>query len=92
MGAIIARMMLSDENLVDDLDKLNDKDILSSNEKQQIRNALKTSFGEDELKERFELQALPQVDTAVFYLHLSVVQIMQIVGSPVRYAASFTYP
>ncbi|WP_410923262.1 hypothetical protein, partial [Pseudomonas sp. SIMBA_041] len=66
MGAIIARMMLSDENLVDDLDKLNDEDILSSNEKQQIRNALKTSFGEDELKERFELQALPQVDTAVF--------------------------
>jgi pimeloyl-ACP methyl ester carboxylesterase len=66
MGAIIARMMLSDENLVDDLDKLNDKDILSSNEKQQIRNALKTSFGEDELKERFELQALPQIDTAVF--------------------------
>ena len=66
MGAIIARMMLSDENLVDDLDKLNDKDILSSNEKQQIRNALKTSFGEDELKKRFELQALPQVDTAVF--------------------------
>ncbi|WP_240990664.1 alpha/beta hydrolase [Psychrobacter sp. Pi2-52] len=66
MGAIIARMMLSDENLVDDLDKLNDKDILSSNEKQQIRNALKTSFGEDQLKERFELQALPQVDTAVF--------------------------
>ncbi|WP_298808090.1 alpha/beta hydrolase [uncultured Psychrobacter sp.] len=66
MGAIIARMMLSDENLVDDLDKLNDKDILSSNEKQQIRNALQTSFGEDELKERFELQALPQVDTAVF--------------------------
>ncbi|WP_420230321.1 esterase/lipase family protein [Psychrobacter sp. ER1] len=66
MGAIIARMMLSDENLVDDLDKLNDKDILSSNEKQQIRNALKTSFGENELKERFELQALPQVDTAVF--------------------------
>ncbi|MEN8624519.1 esterase/lipase family protein [Psychrobacter proteolyticus] len=66
MGAIIARMMLSDENLVDDLDKLNDKDILSSNEKQQIRNALKTSFGEDELKERFELQALLQVDTAVF--------------------------
>jgi len=66
MGAIIARMMLSDENLVDDLDKLNDKDILSSNEKQQIRNAIKTSFGEDELKERFELQALPQVDTAVF--------------------------
>ncbi|MGE6473597.1 esterase/lipase family protein [Psychrobacter sp. NPDC078631] len=66
MGAIIARMMLSDENLVDDLDKLNDKDILSSNEKQQIRNALKTSFDEDELKKRFELQALPQVDTAVF--------------------------
>ncbi|MDN3453504.1 MULTISPECIES: alpha/beta hydrolase [unclassified Psychrobacter] len=66
MGAIIARMMLSDENLADDLDKLNDKDILSSNEKQQIRQVLNTSFGENELKERFELQALPQVDTAVF--------------------------
>lgn len=66
MGAVIARMMLSDENLVNDLDKLDDKDMLSNSEKQKIRNALRTSFGENELKERFELRALPQVDTAVF--------------------------
>ena len=58
MGAVIARMMLSDENLVNDLDKLDNKDMLSNNEKQQIRNALRTSFGENELKERFELRAL----------------------------------
>ena len=66
MGAIIARMMLSDDNLVNDLDKLNDQDTLSNNEKQKIRDALKASFGEEELKKRFELQTLPQVDTAVF--------------------------
>ncbi|MCG3879511.1 alpha/beta hydrolase [Psychrobacter sp. Ps6] len=66
MGAIIARMMLSDDNLVDDLDRLDDQDILSSSEKRQIRDALKESFGEKELKKRFELQSLPQVDTAVF--------------------------
>ena len=66
MGAVIARMMLSDENLIDDLETLDDQDILSDSEKQQIRNALTASFGEEELKKRFELQALPQVDTAVF--------------------------
>jgi pimeloyl-ACP methyl ester carboxylesterase len=66
MGAIIARMMLSDDNLVDDLDRLDDQDILSSSEKRQIRDALKESFGEKELKKRFELQSLQQVDTAVF--------------------------
>ena len=66
MGAIIARMMLSDDNLVDDLDRLDDQNILSSSEKRKIRDALKESFAEEELKERFELKALPQVDTAVF--------------------------
>lgn len=66
MGAVIARMMLSDNNLVDDLDKLDDQDMLTSNEKRKIDEALKQSFGEKELKKRFELQALPQVDTAVF--------------------------
>jgi pimeloyl-ACP methyl ester carboxylesterase len=66
MGAIIARMMLSDDNLVNDLDRLDDQDILSNSEKRQIRDALKESFGEKELKKRFELQSLPQVDTAVF--------------------------
>ncbi|KRU23073.1 esterase/lipase family protein [Psychrobacter piscatorii] len=66
MGALIARMMLSDENLVEDLDRLDDQDILSNSEKRQIRDALKESFGEKELRKRFELHSLPQVDTAVF--------------------------
>ncbi|KAA0914127.1 esterase/lipase family protein [Psychrobacter sp. ANT_WB68] len=66
MGGIIARMMLSDENLVDDLDRLDEQNILSMNEKGKIRDALKQSFGQQELQERFKLEALPQVDTAVF--------------------------
>ncbi|MGO2997099.1 MAG: esterase/lipase family protein [Moraxellaceae bacterium] len=66
MGALIARMMLSDENLVEDLDRLDDQNILSNSEKRQIRDALKESFGEKELRKRFELHSLPQVDTAVF--------------------------
>lgn len=66
MGALIARMMLSDENLMDDLDRLDDQNMLSATEKRKIRDALKESFGEQQLKERFTLQALPQVDTAVF--------------------------
>ena len=66
MGALIARMMLSDENLVEDLDRLDDQDVLSNSEKRQIRDALKESFGEKELRKRFELHSLPQVDTAVF--------------------------
>lgn len=66
MGALIARMMLSDDNLVDDLDRLDDQNMLSISEKHKIRDALKESFGEQQLKARFELQALPQVDTAVF--------------------------
>lgn len=66
MGALIARMMLSDDDLVDDLDRLDDQEVLSNSEKRQIRDALKASFGEKELKKRFELQSLPQVDTAVF--------------------------
>ncbi|WP_201548348.1 esterase/lipase family protein [Psychrobacter fjordensis] len=66
MGAVIARMMLSDENLVDDLDNLDDQNILSSSEKRKVRDALKASFGEAQLQERFKLKTLPQVDTAVF--------------------------
>ena len=66
MGGIIARMMLSDENLVDDLDRLDDQNVLSMNEKRQIRDAVKESFGQQQLRERFELKTLPQVDTAVF--------------------------
>ena len=66
MGAIIARMMLSDDNLANNLDKLDDEALLSGSEKRKIRDALKASFAEDNLKKRFELHALPQVDTAVF--------------------------
>lgn len=66
MGAIIARMMLSDDNLAKNLDKLNDEDKLSGSEKRKIRDALKASYAEDQLRERFELKALSQVDTAVF--------------------------
>ena len=66
MGAVIARMMLSDENLVDDLDNLDDQNTLSNSEKRKVRDALKASFGEAQLQERFKLQTLPQVDTAVF--------------------------
>ena len=66
MGGIIARMMLSDENLLDDLDRLDDQNVLSMSEKRQIREAIKQSAGEEQLKERFELKTLPQVDTAVF--------------------------
>ncbi|MFK4001107.1 esterase/lipase family protein [Psychrobacter namhaensis] len=66
MGAIIARMMLSDDNLVEDFDKLDDQPLFSSSEKRRIRDALKETFAEEQLKERFELKALPQVDTAVF--------------------------
>lgn len=66
MGGIIARMMLSDENLLDDLDRLDDQNALSANEERQIREAIKKSAGKEQLKERFELKTLPQVDTAVF--------------------------
>ncbi|MGO2232230.1 esterase/lipase family protein [Psychrobacter sp.] len=66
MGAIIARMMISDDNLVDDLDNINDQGVLSSRETREMRAAIEKSFGENELKARFELNALPQVDTAVF--------------------------
>jgi pimeloyl-ACP methyl ester carboxylesterase len=66
MGGIIARMMLSDENLIDDLDRLDEQGTLSASEKRKIHDALKQSFGEEQLEKRFRLQALPQVDTAVF--------------------------
>ncbi|WP_367106130.1 esterase/lipase family protein [uncultured Psychrobacter sp.] len=66
MGAVITRMMLSDNNLEDDLERLYDQDMLSNHEKGQILDVLKQSFGEEKLSSRLELQTLPQVDTAVF--------------------------
>ena len=65
MGALISRMMLSDDNLADNLDRLDNQNVLSSN-KRQIDNRLKQAFENDELSARFELESLPQVDTAVF--------------------------
>lgn len=66
MGALIARMMLSDENLIDNLDDLNDKNLLSDANKRQVNAMLRQAFGRQELAERFDLQSLSQVDTAVF--------------------------
>ncbi len=66
MGAIIARMMLSDDNLANNLDTLDDQSLLSSSERRKIDNLLKQTFGQDELSKRFELHTLPQVDTAIF--------------------------
>jgi triacylglycerol esterase/lipase EstA (alpha/beta hydrolase family) len=65
MGAIIARMMLSDDNLTQNLDALDDQSMLSSN-RRQIDAMLKQEFGKADLGKRFELKTLPQVDTAVF--------------------------
>ncbi len=66
MGAVIARMMLSDDNLEDDLERLDEQNMLSYSEKRQVIQVLKQAFGEEKLNNRFELQTLPQVDTAVF--------------------------
>lgn len=66
MGGVIARMMLSDDNLSDNLDSLIDKNLLPDKAKRQINNTLKSAFGKQELAKRFELQTLPQIDTAVF--------------------------
>lgn len=66
MGGIIARMMLSDDDLTKNLDALDDKNLLSNNNRRQVDDMLKREFGNAELGKRFELKTLPQVDTAVF--------------------------
>lgn len=66
MGAVIARMMVSDDNLTDELETLDKQNQLSNSEKRKIQEVLQQSFGDEKLSKRFELQALPQVDTAVF--------------------------
>ena len=66
MGGIIARMMLSDENLADNLDALDDKNLLANSSQRQVDAMLKQALTNKELSNRFELNALPQVDTAVF--------------------------
>ncbi|AAZ19362.1 conserved hypothetical protein [Psychrobacter arcticus 273-4] len=66
MGGIIARMMLSDDNLADNLDALDDKNLLANSSQRQVDAMLKQALTNKELGNRFELNALPQVDTAVF--------------------------
>jgi pimeloyl-ACP methyl ester carboxylesterase len=66
MGAVIARMMLSDNNLANNLAALEDQDLLSNSNRRQIDSMLRQAFGKEELGKRFELQTLAQVDTAVF--------------------------
>ena len=66
MGAIITRMMLSDDNLANKLSELEDQDLLTNANKREIARSLTQAFGSDELSMRFKLQTLPQVDTAVF--------------------------
>lgn len=66
MGAVIARLMLSNDNLAQRFDELQDSDALTNANKRQINTMLKTAFSREALGERFELTPLPQVDTAVF--------------------------
>ena len=66
MGGIIARMMLSDDNLANNLDALDDNSLLANSSQRQVDAMLKQALTNKELRNRFELKALPQVDTAVF--------------------------
>lgn len=66
MGGVIARMMLSNDNLTQRFDDLQDSDALTNANKRQINTFLKSAFSKEQLGERFALSPLPQVDTAVF--------------------------
>ena len=66
MGAVIARMMLSDDDLRQNLGRLDDNSMIASNSKRQIDTMLRAAFDNEDLRQRFTLQTLPQVDTAVF--------------------------
>ena len=68
MGAIIARMMLSDDNLGNNLDvlELKDKKLLSNNDEYEIDDTLKQALAKDDIGRRLKLESLTQVDTAVF--------------------------
>lgn len=60
MGGVISRMMLSDDDLWSRLDEIDEK-----TQDSQVKKLLTQTY-QDEFANRFELQALPQVDTAVF--------------------------
>ena len=66
MGAVIARMMLADDNLLDHLDALDDQPALLNSNERDIDTMLRQAFNDPELAERFDLARLPQVETAVF--------------------------
>lgn len=68
MGALISRMMLSDDNLSNNLDvlELEDKKLLSNSNEYEIDDTLKQALANDDIGKRLELESLPQVDTAVF--------------------------
>ena len=68
MGALIARMMVSNDDLADNLELLEreDKKLLSNANELQIDNTLRQALRAKDLGQRLKLEPLPQVDTAVF--------------------------
>ena len=68
MGALIARMMVSNDNLADNLELLErqDKKLLSNPNELQIDDTLRQALRAKDLGQRLKLEPLPQVDTAVF--------------------------
>ena len=68
MGALIARMMVSDDNLADNLKSLEitDKKLLSKDNELEIDDTLRQALKDEELGKRLNLKTLEQVDTAVF--------------------------
>ena len=68
MGALIARMMVSNDNLADNLEVLErqDKKLLSNANELQIDDTLRQALRSKDLGQRLKLEPLPQVDTAVF--------------------------
>lgn len=73
MGALIARMLVSDDDLSAKLDALNDRPNQPPNKDEpsvpidrSLSAMLKTTYGQEALANRFNLNPLPQVDTVVF--------------------------
>ncbi len=68
MGALIARMMVSNDNLANNLEVLErqDKKLLSNANELQIDDTLRQALRSKDLGQRLKLEPLPQVDTAVF--------------------------
>lgn len=68
MGALIARMMVSNDDLSNNLAalELNDKTLMTSSNRLQIGTTLRQALSSDDLGDRLKLQTLPQVDTAIF--------------------------